>query len=242
MSFKNSVCVSLVNHKHGDITYRLVDWLTKFPEVNRIILTQNLNTSPLPDLGPKCLVINNPRPRGFAANHNSAFARISEPFFCVINPDIELRDNPFPAMLEEHRNTKVAVVGPVVLEPNGLVADSARHFPTAFSLLLRLLWSRNVDSMEVGFAGEPAKPYWIAGMFMLFKTEMFQRLGGFDERYFLYFEDVDICRRILRNGMSLSYCTEAKVIHHAQRASRRQVKYLLWHLRSAILYFSTARN
>ena len=72
---------------------------------------------------------------------------------------------------------------------------------------------------------------------MLFPSGIFERLGGFDERYFLYYEDVDICGRLRLQGHEVVLCPQAKVTHHAQRTSHRSVRYLRWHLTSMLRFF-----
>jgi N-acetylglucosaminyl-diphospho-decaprenol L-rhamnosyltransferase len=81
---------------------------------------------------------------------------------------------------------------------------------------------------------------WVAGMFMLFRSEAFRRVGGFDERYFLYYEDADICRRLRRIGHDVKLETGARATHAARRESHRNARYLSWHLASMLRFFLTA--
>lgn len=74
-------------------------------------------------------------------------------------------------------------------------------------------------------------------MFMLFRSQDFERLGGFDERYFLYYEDVDICVRAGQQGMRVVACPKVSVVHDARRDSRRSFKHLRWHLASMVRFF-----
>jgi hypothetical protein len=86
----------------------------------------------------------------------------------------------------------------------------------------------NVDSISVD---------WIAGMFMLFPAAVFAKLGGFDEAYFLYYEDVDLCSRLRAQGREVLVSSGVSVIHDARRASHRNPKYLRWHLSSMLRFF-----
>ena len=74
-------------------------------------------------------------------------------------------------------------------------------------------------------------------MFMGFRTSVFQEIGGFDQRYFMYLEDVDICATLWAAGYEVAIDTENSVIHYAQRGSRRDPKLFLFHLTSYIKYF-----
>ena len=76
-------------------------------------------------------------------------------------------------------------------------------------------------------------PYWVNGAFMLFRASVYRGLGGFDERYFMYCEDVDICLRLQLAGFALSR-SSVKVTHAAQRSSRVNIRHLAWHVVSLL--------
>ena len=210
---------------------RLVGQLLAFPEVAQIILTLNVPESvALPD-DARVMVIGNAEPKGFGANHNAAFAACAQTFFCPLNPDIEFDRNPFPVLSAALGDNRVALVAPLVRSPDGKIEDSMRHFPTPGSLLAKALGGS--DGRYVVREGEANfSPEWVAGMFMLFRSRDFHDLGGFDERFFLYYEDVDICVRVWRKGMRILACPKAGVIHDARRDSRRSLRHLRWHLGS----------
>jgi GT2 family glycosyltransferase len=76
-------------------------------------------------------------------------------------------------------------------------------------------------------------------MFMLMKSATYREIRGFDERYRLYFEDVEFCARARLAGLKLMVDTNVKIQHNAHRASRKEFIYLLWHLQSAIRFFTS---
>jgi hypothetical protein len=78
---------------------------------------------------------------------------------------------------------------------------------------------------------------WVAGMFMLFPRTVFAQLNGFDEDYFLYYEDVDLCGRLALAGWRVVVCPASRVVHHAQRSSHRSLTYLRWHITSMLHFF-----
>ncbi|MFZ2296162.1 MAG: glycosyltransferase family 2 protein [Polaromonas sp.] len=180
-------------------------------------------------------LIRNAAPMGFAANHNQAFTRASGRYFCVMNPDIRLSSNPFNALLACLEDSSVGVAAPLVLGVDSQVEDSARHFPGPLKILNKAFGSG--DGPDYVINDLPILPDWVGGMFMLFPRSIFERLGGFDKRYFLYYEDVDICARLRLLGYKVLVCPQAKVTHHAQRSSHRSFKYLRWHLRSMARFF-----
>ncbi|NWG88172.1 MAG: hypothetical protein HXY26_11815 [Hydrogenophilaceae bacterium] len=84
----------------------------------------------------------------------------------------------------------------------------------------------------------PLQPDWLAGMFLMADSESFRAIGGFDEGFHLYYEDVDLCARMRKAGKTLFLCPEAHVIHDARRSSRRELRYLRWHISSLVRYLS----
>jgi GT2 family glycosyltransferase len=186
-------------------------------------------------------VVRNSAPRGFGANHNAAFMLARGEFFCVANPDVRLPSDPFPVLLGELSGPRTGVAGPVVVNPGGGVEDSARRFPTPLALLRKAL--RPGVRLDYAVPGGAFSPDWIAGMFMMFRSEVFRELRGFDERYFLYYEDVDLCARLRLAGYDVRVNPGARVVHDARRTSHRDPRYLLRHLGSAARFFlSTTRR
>lgn len=230
------IAISIVSHGHGAMLEHLVAQLQSCPEVGRIILTCNIPESGTWAFGERLEVINNPAPKGFGANHNAAFARCREDYFCVLNPDIELQGNPFTALLAVLKLNEGALVAPLIVAPDGRVEDSVRYFPTGRSLVRKVLGGHD-GRYPLQKGQKPFSPEWVAGMFMLFRSDSFVRLGGFDEGYFLYYEDVDICVRVWKAGMKVIVCPSVSAIHDARRDSHRSLRHLRWHLSSVLRYF-----
>ncbi|SFB66805.1 hypothetical protein SAMN05216344_1016 [Polaromonas sp. OV174] len=180
-------------------------------------------------------LLRNATPMGFGANHNQAFMHATGRYFCVMNPDIRLSSNPFNALLACLEGSSLGVAAPLVLGADGEVEDSARRFPVPLKILRKALGLYVGPDYVIKEA--PIFPDWVGGMFMVFPHSIFERLGGFDERYFLYYEDVDICARLRLLGYDVVVCPLAKVTHHAQRSSHRSFKYLRWHVRSMARFF-----
>lgn len=229
------ITVSVVCHGHGALVKNLVDALLTCPEVGQIILTWNIPEKHKKIKTGRIINITNQQPKGFGANHNAAFVLCNQPFFCPLNPDIELLGNPFPALVQSLSASSAALVAPLVLAPNGGIEDSIRYFPTLHSLLIKILGGANgsypVHRGQPDFCAE-----WVAGMFMLFRSEVFLQLRGFDEAYFLYYEDVDICVRAWQQGLKVVACPSVSVIHDARRESRRSLRHGCWHLMSLVRY------
>jgi len=231
------ITISIVSHGHGDMASRLVDRLLEFTEVSNVVLTCNIPEKlHLNDVA-QVLRINNLVPKGFGANHNAAFKHCATNYFCVLNPDIELPSNPFPLLTVAMRSHLAEITAPLALATTGRVEDNVRRFPTASSLFLKALGGP--DGRHKITPGQlPFEPDWVAGMFMLFSVKAYERLQGFDEKYFLYYEDVDICRRAHQLGLKIVCCPQVTVVHHAQRASRKSIRHMGWHLASMCRFLS----
>ena len=230
------ITVSIVSHGHGIMVQRLVEQVLTCSEVGRVIVTYNIPECYPPFSDSRIVVINNSRPKGFGANHNVAFLRSQESLWCVLNPDIELEINPFPALIEKLRTDSVGLVAPLIINSEGKAEDSIRHFPTLASLVLKLL-GRDNSRYEVISGSPEVYPDWVAGMFHLYRSEVFAELNGFDEGFFLYYEDVDICARLWEKGMKILACPSVSIVHDARRDSHRSAKHLRFHLASMARYF-----
>lgn len=230
------ITVSLVSHGHGAMVWQLVDQLVTCPEIARVIVTLNI-AEPCPaKIYNKVLLVKNDAPKGFGANHNAAFALVKDEFYCVINPDIELTENPFAALLNAMSDSGVGLVAPLVLASDGAPEDSMRHFLTPWSMMKRII-GLNSGTYLLRQGEADIAPDWVAGMFMLFRSQAYAKVGGFDERYFMYCEDADICTRLWKSRYKVIGCLSVSVIHNAQRASRRSSEHLSWHVRSMVRYF-----
>ena len=231
------ISVSIVSHGHGDMVVVLLRQLLACPEVAQVIITRNLPENLELPGGERVLLLDNAKPLGFAANHNAAFRHCIATFFCVLNPDIELSGNPFPALLKALQSSPAALVAPLVQGSEGKTEDYARRFPTIAQLAMKLLAKGDGGRYALQPGDPDFMPEWVAGMFMLFRAERYAALSGFDEGFRLYYEDVDLCVRAWRAGFGVLTTPSVQVIHRAQRASRRKLQYLAWHLASMARYF-----
>ena len=177
----------------------------------------------------------NASPKGFGVNHNQAFRLASGDFFCVLNPDIRFSVDPFPALMDCLADHSIGVAAPLVVNAEGAVEDSARRFPTPFKIMCKALGA--CKGIDYPLTNQLLLPDWVGGMFLLFRRAVYQQLGGFDQRYFLYYEDVDLCARLRLSGLKVVLTPTAQVVHHARRTSRRKFKYLAWHVQSMLRFF-----
>lgn len=206
--------------------------------VDKVVLTLNLpeNEPTPPDGGwPFVLkVCRPPHPLGFASNHNQAFLHCQSPYFCVLNPDIVLAGSanemeptaqidPFDLLIQAASHADVGLAYPKQKDTSGRVLDHVRRLPTPLSLLLRHLFGKT----------ETGRVDWVSGAVMMFRSDVYRGLGGFNEAFHMYCEDVDLCLRARRRGLRLA-AVGVEVIHDTQRASRSSLRHLSWHLTSLL--------
>jgi N-acetylglucosaminyl-diphospho-decaprenol L-rhamnosyltransferase len=237
------ITVSIVSHGDALPLQDLLGSLRTFedPRQLQLIVTDNLGHD-LPELesGPwnSLRVLRNEKSQGYARNHNAAFRHAEGSYFCIVNPDVLFLQSTLVPLIAEMESAKADITAPLVVDPHGTLQDSFRSLPTP----LELLW-RRVERAKIGprvATGEMLHPDWIAGIFLLMRSETFSRLGGFDPRYHLYFEDVDLCTRARLTGLGVVVNSRLRLQHDARRASRRPGRHLLWHLQSAVRFFGSA--
>lgn len=240
ISADQQVTVSIVSHNHGSMVSDLLQDLSGCPEISKIVLTHNIPEPQVrvPEaLKPKVVIIKNNRPKGFAANHNAAFKHCMTPFYAIVNPDIRFKGNPVGALLRSMHDANVALCAPAVVNPTGDLEDSARRFPTLLGIAAKALGLSD-GRYHFSFTAKDLDVDWVAGMFMLFRAEDYTHVSGFDEDFFLYYEDVDICARLGMADRAVRVCPSVIVIHDARRASRTSLRHLRWHLQSMTKYFT----
>jgi GT2 family glycosyltransferase len=179
-----------------------------------------------------------PRNRGFAAAANVGAVNTDGPVFAVLNPDVAMNRADDVAVLSRHfANPSVSAVAPALVLPDGRIQGSARRVPSPFDLAIRRVAGRSVDAVH---AHAVVDVEWAVGACLLLRRTAFGAVGGFDERYFIYFEDVDLCVRLSAAGFRVRYDPTVVVAHRHRAASRASLTSpaARHHLRSAIRFYS----
>jgi hypothetical protein len=232
--------ISIVSHRQGALVGGLFEDLRRVaPSLDAVVaLTLNVPEAlPFePSAQPFAVkLIENQEPRGYSSNHNAAFRASKSSYFCVLNPDIRFQEAPFPALARLLNRERVGVAAPLVVDERGDIEDSARRVPTPWSILAKAV-VRSVK-LEYPIGSDVFYPDWAAGMFLALRSDLFEQLGGFDERYFLYYEDVDLCCRVRLAGFRVAVDPTVRVVHAARRESHRNLGYMGKHLASMTRFF-----
>ena len=205
-----------------------------------VVFTQNV---PEPDpsvpapLQGRTAILKNALPKGFGANHNAASRAARAPYFCILNPDVRLGADPFPGLVEVCADARIGAVAPRVVDPAGVIENNARHYPHPLSIAARALGLRQERAVSTG--DDVFYPDWVGGMFMLVRRDLFVEVGGFDERFFMYYEDVNLCARLRLLGKEIACVPAVPVVHAARRASHHDPRHVSWHLRSMLRFFGS---
>ena len=187
---------------------------------------------------------------GFGAAHNKMLKILKEEFksdyHCVVNPDIEVRDdiiNKMVSFMEKPENSNVNQLSPRICFPDGrdqILGKKNPHFKYLVASRLRGEGEPSELLREYAMLNEDlTKPIEIenaTGCFMLFRTDKFIEIGGFDKRYFMYFEDCDITREMAKTGKVLFF-PDAIVYHVWARDSKRNMKLKMIHITSMLKYY-----
>lgn len=185
---------------------------------------------------------------GFGSAHNKVIHKIKEisNYHLILNPDVSFKSTIIETLVEELQKDKdVAMIAPKVLFPDGKHQYSCRRYPSVSELLARRFsFLKPIFKNEI-FKGtyrdrtlkEPFYADYMTGCFHLYKTEDFVNLKGFDERYFLYMEDVDICKKIDAIGKKKLYYPNVEIIHVLKQGSSKSLKLFFRHTSSAFKYF-----
>ncbi len=228
------VTVSIVSHGQLALVRPLLEQLDRHSRamIDKVVLTVNI---PEPELiadmrlGFPVERIENTKTKGFGANHNQAFSRCTSDWFLVLNPDMRF-DNDVLAPLIAEATPDAGLLTPRILEPGKSAPEQHRNIITPREILMR---------RRAGYA-IPATPAWIPGLFMLFRSRAYSQVHGFDERFFMYGEDFDICARTQLAGWKLQVGEKLLARHEAQRASRSSGRHLYWHVSSLLKLWSSS--
>lgn len=186
------------------------------------------------------------KPKGFGANNNEVFQYIKshlnpidEDFFLALNPDVEVEVeslSDLTSQATEYRADISAINLYTDIEFNNY-DNSIRRYPSLLSPLKSLVGIPRRDVYDKSKIDKPTQVEWAAGSFLLFTVHCFELLNGFDERYFMYFEDADICTRANKHKLNVYYFPDIKAVHFASHQNRRLLsKHFIWYWQSSLRY------
>lgn len=220
-------------------------------EINAVYLVDNSPDNPLQSLtklDPRIKYLAAAHNPGYGSAHNLAIKKSIErnaEYHLVVNPDIRFSSSELAKLINFMRQrSDVGLVMPKVIYPDGKVQHLCKLLPTPFNIFARRFMPRNyIDKMNYRYTLQWTNystlmevPY-LSGSFMLFRVNDLQKIGSFDERFFMYFEDTDITRRFYRKAKAWFY-PDATVTHEHNQESYRSLKMFWIHIQNMIRYFN----
>ncbi len=197
--------------------------------------------------------------KGYAAGNNLGIKQAQGKYILILNPDVAVLENSIEALLKFIKeNPQVAVAGPKLINPDKTVQYSCYRFPKFMTPIYRRtplgklsFVRKSLDDylMKDWDHGQNKEVDWLLGACWLVKKEAIDKVGLMDERFFLYFEDIDWCRRFWQAGYQVYYMPEAQMVHYYERLSAQEswLKGLLnkatrTHIKSWLKYFLKYKN
>ncbi len=200
---------------------------------------------------PLAKVILNKKNLGFAKANNQGIAASEGEYVLFLNPDTEVGIDSLKKMLNFMKlNRDIGILGPKLVFPDGSLQLSCRKFYTVRSILTRRIpflkavlgLKAEEDHLMVHNNHKVIMNVdWLLGACMMTKRDILIKLGGFDESYPLYFEDVDLCYRVKKTGLRVVYNPDFTIVHHHRRESAKSftsktIRHILSAVRFSIKY------
>lgn len=189
--------------------------------------------------------------KGFGAGHNIVLQKLIEEnekseFHLMINADVFFEENTIEKIIAYMRkNSDIGQIGPKIYESNGEINRSCRLLPTPLNLIFRRFFPVKsiVEKMDYSYEMKwydyksTIEVPILSGCFIFVRTDILKDIGVFDERYFMYMEDYDLCRRIGKKYKVVFY-PKVNIVHEHGKASYKSRKMMIIHIKSAIKYFN----
>jgi N-acetylglucosaminyl-diphospho-decaprenol L-rhamnosyltransferase len=247
--------IVIVNWNSGNLLRRCLQSLSavqSLDRVSQVVIVDNEShdgsCDALPLLGVPLFVIHNNSNRGFAAACNQGAAICSSEYLLFLNPDSELQANSLCqplAYLDAPEHQDVGICGIQLLDARGNVARSCSRLPTCYSLVTMALRLSRLSKhlfplhfMKEWDHAQTRSVEQVIGAFFLVRFGLFLQLGGFDERFFVYFEEVDFCERTRQLGLKTVYLASAQALHLGAGCTAQVKGYSLFYSLSSRLAYA----
>ncbi|MAF13287.1 MAG: hypothetical protein CMI53_00130 [Parcubacteria group bacterium] len=254
MASKNKISIVIVSWKVKDLLNKCLTSIFTYQQnldLEVIVIDNNSNDGTVDMVKnnfPKVLLIKNKKNIGFAKANNLGIAKANGNYILVLNPDTEILKNTIQEMVSfMDKNPQAGIVGPKHLNPDKTIQPSVRRFPSllaVFLILIKLPKVLNLKSVNKFLATDVdynnTQPVdQVAGSFMFIRQEVLAKIGNFDEKFFIWFEDVDLCKRAKSADWQIWYNNKSQIIHYGGQSFKQRltVKKQLLFFKSAWYYF-----
>jgi hypothetical protein len=250
-----SLSIIVVNWNSGNQIIECLKSIEHAKKVNfylkKVIIVDNASTdgslNNIENIKLPLKIIRNPKNYGFAKACNIGAKEAEEDFILFLNPDMIVFEDTFVNLfnyIHEHDKSETGIYGIQLLDMDENIQKTCARFPTLWNLIVRTVGLDTICPkifksyrMAEWSHRETKEVEQVIGAFFLVKKHLFERLDGFDESFFVYFEEVDFSRRAYELGFRTSYITEAKAYHKGGGTSEKvKGKRLFYNAQSRVIY------
>lgn len=162
---------------------------------------------------------------GFAYAMNRGLEVATGDILVILNPDVRVRYGLNKMINYFDNHSTIGIVAPQIINSSGIIQDSCRCFITPYRFLKRHCQRFLLKNRFYTVPIKPKSVDWVIGAFMMMSRVSYRKVGGLDEGYFLYCEDMDLCARMYQNGYEVVYYPEAIIEYEGTRSARKSFKY-----------------
>jgi len=249
MMARIDISVGIVTYNNEDVIATVLKSILQYTKLRTFeiyVFDNNSHDNTLDIISknyPSVNIIKNAVNEGFGYGHNRIIDRIDSKYYLVVNPDIEIQSDVLSNIADfMDKNDDIGLVSPKVLFNNGKLQVLAKKNPKFKYLIARRVNLKIFNKIRREFEmvdndlNSVADIEFATGCFMFLRTEVLKLVGGFDQRYFLYFEDADLTRMINLHKRAV-YNPDFVVLHEWQRATAKSFKYFMIQVVSMFKYF-----
>lgn len=225
-------CLNSIYTQDTRISYEVIVWDNASTDGSVSLIRQNF---------PQVKLIQSDKNLGFAGGNNRAFNHAHGEYYLLLNNDTVLREGTLDAMAEVvASNPSIGIWGFHLINPDGSTQKSAGRFPNIITEILDQTGLHKFipySQYAYSWYNTPEEADWVTGACMLIKRQVIEKIGMFDERYFMFLEDVDLCYRARKAGWQVRYHPKPTIVHMKGESSKPVLKKMIIQDRNSILYF-----
>ena len=245
-----NIFISVVSHGHCELINEL-ECLSELSEDLIVVVKSNKPYDDFVELKkkPNFHWLDGDYWLGFGHNNNIVYnysrkvlGMLDSDYFIILNPDVIIKTDEILTLVEKmnFHSSRISGINLFKDSDKSIYDNSIRNFPGFSQFVQSFLGLGNCATLDKSKLNTPSHVDWAAGSFLAFKASHYSALDGFDENYFMYCEDIDICYRSYLLGERVLYFSEIKAIHLAKHANRNLLsKHFYWHVKSVIRFLAT---
>lgn len=220
---------------------------TAFSMISKVIIVDNASSSFNPQqivrIFPNVKFVFNQENVGFARANNQALNELATDYVLLANPDTQFSPGALQQLLKVLENfPQVGAVGPLLSPGKGRWQVSFGQKVNLWGEFSQKFWRNIIYSSQLGRWKEVKEVGWISAACLLARREALTAVQGFDEQFFIYFEDIDLCYRLRREGWRIMLCPKARVYHWGGTSTSQKNLWSRYHYRRSQLYFYLKYN